>query len=225
MKKEIPILFSTPMVKAINVDIKRKTRRTKGLEWINITIGSDCFIYDGICNDDKNFHYFEQLVDGELSKSYKKIKCPYGKVGDLLWVRETTREASHYGIEYPFIQYADLSTNTHCKIIDDVQIIFSKWKPSIHMLKKHCRIYLEITDIKCERLKEISEEDAIAEGVEKTYNGYLNYSKHYPVLKALQKWDSAKMSFFSLWESINGVESSELNPWVWVITFKRVSKP
>lgn len=97
-----------------------------------------------------------------------------------------------------------------------------KWKPSLFMPKEACRIWLEVTNVRLERLQDISEEDAIAEGVisEK--------------IDAIHKWKDysrqgylpiAKFSFFSLWEKINGKESVSENPWVWVYEFKKVEMP
>ena len=106
----------------------------------------------------------------------------------------------------------------------DVNWLKGSWKPSIHMPKAAARIWLEITEIKIERLKNISEEDAKAEGVEIIADGFKNYAKVPKIISTLQCFDKAYYSFLSLWESINGYESSELNPWVWVITFKKVEK-
>ena len=95
------------------------------------------------------------------------------------------------------------------------------------MPKTACRIHLQITDIRVERLLDISECDAIAEGV-KRFGGYINYvnpnkilSESYPYLS--RKYSPAQMSFLSLWEKINGENSLTANPFVWVIEFKRIT--
>lgn len=96
------------------------------------------------------------------------------------------------------------------------------------MPKSACRIFLEITDIKVERLQDISEEDAMREGVYgSTYIGcgYADYLKSSEPLNATQTVFSAYDSFQSLWQKINGPESWEANLFVWVISFKKINKP
>lgn len=148
-----------------------------------------------------------------------RLHCPYGKVGDRLWVRETLFYSEHAGV------WSYQADN------EEIEIQFrSKRKviPSIHMPRAASRIMLEITDICIERLNDISEEDAKMEGVqpfaqgaeETVWRDYMAEKKAGRVSK--YGCSTAKKSFESLWESINGKESWELNPLVWVITFKRV---
>lgn len=193
MVKERPILFSTPMVQAILSGRKLQTRR----------IVKDYMLQN---NEDPEIEEFLKVT---------VLNCPYGKVGDLLWVRETIMNHKWIG---EFHYKADKDNS----FIKEMKGWFI---PSIHMPKEAARIWLEITDIKVERLKDISEEDAIAEGVERIADGFKNYAKIPKLISTLQCFDKAYYSYLSLWESINGFESSELNPWVWVITFKRVAKP
>ena len=140
-------------------------------------------------------------------------KCPYGEVGDVLWVRETFN--SDYG-------FKDMEGNVVPPGILYKAKVSSlpnglKWKPSIFMPKSIARIWLQITSIKVERLKDISEEDAIAEGVETTKTGYKDYITEGSI-------SDAYWSFYSLWYKINGRESWDSNPWVWVIEFKQIKK-
>lgn len=208
MVKERPILFQTPMVQSIIAYIKTKTRRTKELEIVNVN-PDDWVLEHNIVSQE--FFFFSKHEEDLMYD----IKCPYGKVGDILWVRETIMN-HHWIGEFHYKADKDNSFIKEMK---------GWWIPSIHMPKEACRIWLEITDIKIERLKDISEEDAIAEGVEPIADGFKNYMKIPKIISTLQCFDKAYYSFLSLWESINGYESSELNPWVWVITFKRVAKP
>lgn len=97
------------------------------------------------------------------------------------------------------------------------------------MPKAACRLFLEITNIRVERLQDISEDDAIREGIKSeifTPNSEKCYY-FYPCndLRDDSYIDLPKTSFYSLWQSINGPESWDENPWVWVIEFKRVNKP
>jgi hypothetical protein len=98
-----------------------------------------------------------------------------------------------------------------------------KWKPSIHMPKDVCRIWLEVTNVRAERLHDITEEDARAEGIRE-------FTKDDKLCKyGLPDWNwqdmfrTAKQSFMQLWCMINGFESWNENPWVWVIEFKVLS--
>jgi len=252
--KERPILYSTPMVEAILSDRKTKTRRVvKGLE------------------ESKDFGYtFREInngfaiFDGILPTG---INCPYGKVGDRLWVREKTRIISWTEEGEVMFEYADGTKSEWVNLYSEEQdpdgdkymewwerysLRLEKlgatqdeegnmirdgfefpWKPSIHMPRAASRILLEITDLRCERLQDISESDAIAEGVEWCGGddnlsqgntngidaGWVNYME-------TEKFDSLFVSpissFQSLWESINGHESWKQNPWVWVIEFKSI---
>lgn len=214
MTKERPILFSTPMVEAILDGRKTQTRRTRGLEEINKN--PDDWHFVGMCVTDSG----ELKATFQNCEDFVRIKCPYGKPGDRLWVRETWQKTDflhpsneNYGYVYKASENGkDWQENTE----------EWKWKPSIHMPKAAARIWLEITDISVERLQDISKEDAITEGIEPVADGYKNYM---PKLSSTSQfcWPTAYHSFQSLWESINGAESWDLNPWLWVVKFKVLS--
>jgi hypothetical protein len=205
--KQHPILFSTEMVQAIRQDIKTQTRRTIKPQPIDNTE------VDGNFFEGNHKGYVK--VDGHPNwkKQFIHEFCRY-KIGDVLWVRESwNRLIIGGGYRYK----ADGDFN-------DPQL---KWKPSIHMPKAACRIWLEITDIRMELLHDISPADALAEGIERMYlqqndsEVELLRFKHY--LK--DKWGpSAVHSFETLWCKINGHESWNSNPWVWVISFKQIEK-
>lgn len=133
------------------------------------------------------------------------------KVGDVLWVRETFR-AIDQEVGSPRFEY---------KATEVINLI-DKWKPSLFMPKQACRIFLKIKSIRVERLQDISQEDAQAEGVEfvEGINGnlYFNYlTKEYGC--------NERFSFMTLWESINGDGSWNKNPFVWLYEFERIEKP
>lgn len=132
--------------------------------------------------------------DAEGRKRF--IDCPYGEPGDRLWVRETWRPAQVDGMAW---YAATCGDETH-----------ERWKPSIHMPRWASRITLEITGVRVEQLQDISESDAIAEGVTPSD------------MKAISCLDRNYHAYFMLWESINGSGSWDLNPWVWVIEFRRI---
>lgn len=188
MQKFHPILFSTEMVKAIQEGRKTMTRR----------------IIKGLPGNVNNiwFDRAEWIVENDKGQCWdKKLKCPYGKVGDVLWVRETTTLES-------ITDKAPFHTIYKADVGENYPMGSSNWTPSIFMPKAACRIFLEITDIRVERLRDISEEDAKAEGV------YVAECCH-----------AYYHGFSLLWQKINGAESWDANPWVWAISFKRITKP
>lgn len=129
---------------------------------------------------------------------------PYGRPGDRLWVRETWRCDCPDDPEYALYRADGY---------DDVMLPPGfKWRPSIFMPRWASRIVLEITSVRVERLCKISPDDVIAEGVEKRARS------------AVFPWQAyTKEDYAKLWDSINGPGSFDKNPWVWAISFKRVS--
>ncbi len=200
--KELPILFSTPMVQAILEGRKTMTIRTRGLEKVNQA--PDKYVLAGkyhILTDSR----FEAFFANPENMDKIEAKCYYGLPGDVLWVRESfCKLAKWYG-------YKSLEKSPS-------QI---KWKPSIHMPKAAARIWLQVEEIRVERLLEITEEDSIAEGVEHIdqhgQKVWKRYDDYYIVTT------SPVVSFWSLWASINGEDSWNANPWVWVVKFKVLS--
>lgn len=210
-----PILFSTPMVQAILEDGKTETRRVvKPQPKLHFRKDKQVDIYE---RTPGNWEVKDRLSACAFSR-LDVIKCPYGKAGDVLWVRETfSKEAEHINPD-GFLYKAD--TPEWLTTVD------GKWKPAIHMPKEACRLFLEITEIGIERLTDISENDAINEGVKvihqegqalKVYQNYL--------LKEKLGTTNPIRSFRTLWESINGKDSWNENPFVWVVKFKRIDKP
>ena len=223
--KEHPILFSAPMVRAILDGRKTQTRRVvkpqpnqiaHGWEWPGTrakakrasgaiaTMGADPFAA-----------LLETLA----------FSCPYGRVGDRLWVRETFCECENYamsahdpcdGERYTEIIYR--ADDTEQRPLKDVHGGYN-WKPSIFMPRAASRITLEITDVRAERLLQISPSDALSEGVEKWPDG--NF-KSYDRYKG--KYTHARDSYLSLWDAINGEKSHAQDPFVWVITFIRLQR-
>jgi hypothetical protein len=148
---------------------------------------------------------------------FHTVVCPYGKVGDVLWVRETWAPLF---VEHGATAYKASVLNLNGINIKE-HIVEGRWRPSIHIPKSRSRIFLEITSIKVERLNDITEKAAIAEGVE-NHELLFRYKDY---READTFWfTKAVNSFRSLWESINGAESWDSNPWVWVIEFKQIKK-
>lgn len=217
--KERPILFSGPMVRAILEGRKTMTRR--------------------VVKPDGAHHLFPFLdlpgnQTGEwawCSSSHvvsKHIHCPYGQVGDRLWVRESFqplfadgvenhwetdwKTGKGYAISYP-------ATDGIHEYLDADDNLTDACKPSIHMPRWASRILLEITAVRVERLQDISEADAIAEGISADLDG--RYHCGFDEAGEI-KCKSPVTAYAWLWNGINGADSWAANPWVWVVEFKRV---
>ena len=207
MNKERPILFSGEMVRAILDGRKTKTRRVvKHIpalgapgEWCHRADTDDFKHITGHC------HFF----------------CPYGVPGDRLWVRETwatcrycndrpPRETNNHGL--PFWYAAD-NTVRYTGATEGGPGFMTRgnWRPSIHMPRWAIRIMLEIVSVRVERLNEISQVDAQAEGIQWQNCAWGEQGRSHA-------WAAYK----DLWERINGPGSWAINPWVWVIEFKSV---
>jgi hypothetical protein len=198
-----PILFSTPMVQAILDGRKTQTRRVIKPQPLDVVT-----------------YAVQRVWYPEV------IKCSY-EVGDVLWVRETFQitDFLHPTDEnYGYI-YKASSNGTEWETNSKDW----KWKPSIFMPKEACRLFLQVKNIRVELLQEITEEDAIAEGIKPSedFAGlYFLYgsTKNYGRITRTDYVDPIK-SFHSLWLSINGPTSWVKNPWVWVIEFEKIEKP
>ena len=153
------------------------------------------------------------MADG----SWGQCRFPYGQPGDRLWVREAwSRDEEDGSLFYR----ADVGTGNEAddwqRNIDDGASGY-RWKPSIHMFRWASRITLEVTAVRVERLQDISEADAQAEGADEAPTPMgLMYST--PAVMRTRY----REGFAALWESINGPNSWDANPWVWVVEFRRV---
>ena len=225
--KERPIIFSTPMVQAILEGLKTQTRRvvkpfvdksswkksaeTREKEWrpqLRLAPVHHGYYDDMWCLFNKD--------DQPASVPYTGRRCPYGKHGDLLWVRETFCVWSYDNNDVWYKASPISSQGWHNETLKNNG---KKWKPSIHMPKKYARIWLEIVGVRVERVQDISDVDAMAEGVKSNI-----------CLASLEEPDyreeiGYRYAFSVLWDSINGKKegcSWADNPWVWIVEFKRV---
>ena len=220
--KERPILFSAPMVRAILEGRKTVTRRAVNPQ-PRLTDGSG-FAWKGHlfgCGSD----------DRETSRNFSQHCCPFGKPGDRLWVRETWY-CDHFEVmRGPYLKPADLDIG---EARDDGTLVYAAdgltpyeadqpiWKPSIHMPRWACRILLEIIDVRVERLQDISEDQAKAEGV-RLYTDHAELGDWWHV-EGIETYSAdPRKSFELLWQSTGGDWNA--NPWVWVVEFKRGTPP
>ncbi|MBI6794663.1 hypothetical protein [Pseudomonas syringae] len=223
--KELPILFSAPMVRAVLSGQKTVTRRVVKVQPFDLSWSRRDHRFEYLAgravNGDEidGFYAYSTRSGGEWS-----AKCPYGQPGDRLWVREAwqadaqvnaiaPRELSHgEPIQYP----ADgASRQTGCSMITP-----GKTRPSIHMPRWASRILLEITDVRVERLQDISEDQAKAEGV-RLYTDHAELGEWWHVDGIETYSADPRKSFELLWTSVGGDWNA--NPWVWVVEFKRVT--
>ncbi len=204
--KERPILMSAPMVRATLDDTKTQTRRVVKDRHIDAAPPACLF-------------------------QWLRERCPYGQPGDRLWVRETWARDDEDG---QLIYRADVGRGGDA---DDWQrgidegVSGYRWRPSIHMPRAASRILLEVTAVRVESLQDINEADALAEGIvqwhggsEKTYSlGPGDTSGAFGRPGSWRHEDTAVLAYKRLWQHINGPGSWDANPWVWCITFRRVS--
>ncbi|MHB8372228.1 MAG: ASCH domain-containing protein [Thermoplasmataceae archaeon] len=228
---ERPIIFSGEMVRAIFEGQKTQTRRPVKPQpnVVHALYGNGKILTNLIFRNGK---------DGDL------LPCPYGQIGSRLWVKETfclegqverdqeppfsdgrpiqywddgvpcSREASEHWVQ-PHYKATDPTPELAYTDTDGEPTV--RWKPSIHMPRWASRITLEITDIRVQRVQEITHGDALAEGVKA-------FSENFPLQEKVMPLSCH--AFANLWNSIYGKKGFgwDANPWVWTITFRRIEK-
>ncbi|OUY78126.1 hypothetical protein BLL03_05200 [Klebsiella pneumoniae] len=209
--KERGMIFNGEMVRALLSGRKTQTRRH--IKWKQTR-----FTEIGELEDGSKWPWSE---DAEHACDFWH-PCPFGAVGDRIWVRETW---ARYNIDQNCHDIAYRAT-TPADWPEE-----GRWRPSIHMPRWASRILLEITDVRVERVNAISPEDAESEGLERTnFTGfgdepglpsYPEPDVYFDPLKKQWK-EYPPEAFAGLWESIYGEGSWQANPWVWVIEFKRI---
>lgn len=210
-----PILFSTPMVQAILEGRKKQTRRVVKLKTANI--------YSAIIGGYDNIPFMGRFWKKREPNNplIEDVKIPYN-VGDIMWVRETWQitDFLHPSDEnYGYI-YKASENGSEWAASDENW----KWKPSIFMPREACRLFLKVTGVRVERLQDISEEDAKAEGINKQF--FIDRGISTP--ESMEEFAARgfyKRGFTILWQSINGEKSWNENPWVWVYDFEKVERP
>lgn len=225
--KERPILFSGPMVRAILEGRKTQTRRIVKMPKVidDAKWGYTAFTPDG------HISVRGKHADGQYGESF--VKCPYGKPGDRLWVRETwcpmfswdrdtgndfPKEAAYKATpDDTETRFGRIKNGRGQRMIDDL-----KWKPSIHMPRWASRISLEVVSVRVERLQDISNTDAFDEGCT-AYDDQEYWEEDAGGAVVLA--DTPRDEYQTLWNAINGEGSWQANPWVWVVEFKRVPQP
>jgi hypothetical protein len=201
MSKERPILFSAPMVRAILDGSKTQTRRA--INNVHEVPGVGPFLNAGPKG-------LKRLLEGPNDDVSKWPKwCPHGIVGDHLWVRETWQ--TH--CDKDGITPRDLPPDTAVQYPATYDHWVSKKRPGIHMPRWASRITLTVTYVRVQRLQEITEEDAKAEGAIRMQMD--DDGKFYQ-----SDGGTYRCGFSGLWAHINGADSWDADPWVWAISFR-----
>ena len=210
--KERPILFSASMVRALLANTKTQTRRA-----IKAPVSVTSFE-----------HFHEERWDRmQGDRRGDTVRCPYGKPGDRLWVREAWRAE----LTWDSIKPSDIPPEAALWYEADGQQrnngmghkFKGKLRPSMFMPRWASRITLEVTDVRVERLQDISEADAQAEGTPCYVCGGHLHGLSEDDCHCFHRKATAS-DYRSLWESINGEGSWSLNPWVWVVSFHRMEE-
>ena len=160
--------------------------------------------------------------DQRLGRLAKAIHCPYGQPGDRLWVREAWRAPASCDHLPP----RSISDSEAVRFMADETVGaepgFGKGRPGMFMPRWASRITLEVTAVRVERLQDISEDDSVAEGLTLSKGGMWCGAPH-PAHGAPRQHYDARHAYRDLWEQINGPGSWDANPWVWAVSFRRIT--
>lgn len=245
--RELPILFSAPMVRAILDGRKTVTRRVvkpqptlETTSWQRDHGGSGKWMAQG-----------PAPATGGTRQTMPWSPCPYGQPGDRLWVRETfaLEHAVEHDQEPPFADGRPVRrrdepgearwVQPHYRATDPTPELSYEfgcsnkcpenephvhWKPSIHMPRWASRITLEVTGVRVERLQDITEDQARAEGADENVLPLIKVQASSPMAARPAVYRDHRDIFSALWESINGAGSWDANPWVWLVEFNRIEQ-
>lgn len=240
--KEWPILFKGEMVRAILDGRKTVTRRIIKLPPAPNHLGNwEPSESGGIGCTDSHRNPVPEFPVIWHTRTGQSIACPFGFVGERLWVREGWRPVhingavigrggDFYTIQYRegfgVIDYRKDWKEFYGPLFDRQKKwdkngtgdLWTKWKPSIHMRREYSRINLEVVSVGVERLQDITDADCELEGIDIENSDYTPN----PNDESVEAGSIYHFEFQKLWNSINGPDSWDLNPWVWRVEFKKL---
>ena len=210
--RERPILFSGPMVRAILAGTKTQTRRVaKPVRHPDL---GNVYTPGALALEREPQHVIDRT-------------CPYGQPGDRLWVRATWNRfepwsGTHYAANYDGFGIGPDDDPDH---IPDHKV---RWRPSIHMPRAACRLVLEVTGVRVERLQDMTLDDLCEEGISELLEDpdsvpgrAFSRAEHAAIGGVPMQHIPEMYGFAALWDSLNGSSSWSANPWVWVVEFRR----
>ncbi len=224
MSHECAILMSTPMVQGSLADLKTETRRLRGLEKLNL----DPSRYFRPVHIGQHMGQRMYRISQSGQYPHTIVRCPYGDVGTTLWVRETWMPLT---VGYGYLADGLIRTGKNPQT-GQYYVPRLKWRPSIHMPRKACRLLLDLQTIRLERLHDITELGAVNEGVEQVV---INPNSPTQCLVLYKNYGSlggtfalARNSYITLWDKLNATGKKKMpfsmNPWVWVLGYRRLIK-
>jgi hypothetical protein len=217
--KERPILFSSLMIRALLAGTKTQTRRLVKPQPSGDAV--EAAIIDGGAGDGV-WCWLAGADMNDVSGVLGEFRCPYGVPGDRLWVRETWRASLAFDLTKPSEIPSSFPIGYEAGGGNLPTFNEGKLRPGMFMPRWASRITLEITDARVQPVQEISEADAIAEGVEPVGDRWRDYD----AAPRPDGFADPRKSFRALWQSINAKRAPwASNPWVWVLTFARVMQP
>lgn len=228
-----PIVFSGPMVRALLEGRKTQTRRVVKPQ------PSAGHVYVGrvLCSTHRadEGKWTWAVEQAAILRDAHRVRCPYGQPGDLLWVRETFQPLFADGWEEgrnpdgsgDRVNYKTGEGYAPHYVADCGRIEFvtpdgdlvTRCTPPIHMPRWASRLTLRITDVRVERLNDISEADARDEGVDEPANEPAAAASLMSAFGDTLRFQPYASAYAQLWEQINGLGSWDANPWVWALTF------
>lgn len=200
VERERPVRCSAPMVRALLASTKTQTRRAMRVQPHDAAeVVCDDF-YPTVTTKNGDEEPGPEVFGAWWSDGEEAVRCPYGKPGERMWVRETWAAPHAFDGHQP--AHIPALTRWHYAATEERGGL--RWRPSIHMPRAACRLVLELSIVRAERLNDISRGDAMAEGC--------------PFANMAQGPDPRQW-YADLWDEINGPGSWSANPWVWVLTY------
>ena len=213
-----PLLMKGPLVRATLAGLKTQTRRPikpqPDDDIVDVEYDAIAGLWLGNTQEDNDLGYTSSWA----------ARCPMGQAGDRLWVRETWQHYQNSGQRAAdFSEHQRFAANCFYRADESnprTKPLSGKWRPSLLMPRWACRLVLPLVSVRVERVQDITEEDAKAEGVERISAGpgwecWMGYGPS-------SSCKTARDSFRSLWISIYGEASWDLNPWVWVAEWEEI---